>query len=100
MVSTYEDRSIPELIAVKDHLLSAIGGACDETAERLAAHLDAVQSQLDRRVVPMVREERLEVDEEGCIVRSIRWACPSCDSRCRPSSQYCPACGQGIREAA
>ena len=46
MVSTYEDRSIPELIAVKDHLLSAIGGACDEVAERLAAHLDAVQTEL------------------------------------------------------
>lgn len=100
MVSTYEDRSIPELIAVKDRLLSAIGGACDEVAERLAAHLDAVQLQLDRRVVPMVKQERLEVDEEGCIVRSIRWACPTCDRRCRPSNPYCPTCGQGMRQAA
>lgn len=100
MVSTYEDRSIPELIAVKDRLLSAIGGACDEVAERLAAHLDAVQLQLDRRIAPMARRERMEVDENGGVLFSISYHCPACDGRCRPNNPFCPTCGQGIRKAA
>lgn len=100
MVSTYEDRSIPELIAVKDRLLSAIGGACDEVAERLAAHLDAVQLQLDRRVVPMERRERTEVDEDGEIVMSVSMHCPNCEARCRPSTSFCHRCGQCVRVAA
>ena len=86
MVSTYEDRSTAELQAVKNTLLEAIGGACDETAARIAAHLDAIEAQLARRragaiIVRVFHTE--DEDGEACI--DIGHYCPACDSLVRPT---------------
>lgn len=95
MVSTYTHCSISTLLATKSTLL-----AMAATDEGVCGHLDAIEAELSRRVVPMVRKERMDVDEDGGMVRSVSHHCPNCEARCRPSNPYCPRCGQGIRKAA
>lgn len=102
MVSTYSHRSTAELLAVKDALLSGIGGACSETALRLAAHLDAIEDELGRRVSHHYLLVRAEVDinEDGEAEEVLSLHCPACDERMHNLRSYCPRCGTAVRMAA
>jgi len=96
MVSTYQTRSTQELIAVKATLLAHIGTACDDTADRLAAHLDAIEAELGRRQAAhpvVVRTETVVVDEDGELGEVTAWHCPNCDERVGPGWGFCRTCG-------
>lgn len=49
MVSTYRNRPLYELQAVKEVLLAQMGSVSNEKAEELCQHLDAIECELQRR---------------------------------------------------
>jgi len=98
MVSAYTDRSTAELIAVKATLLAHIGTACDDTAERLAAHLDAIETELGRRRAGTIIARPNEwLDEDGELAEDTTFHCPACDGLVAPTRSFCLRCGTRIR---
>jgi hypothetical protein len=95
MVSTYTHLSLTALRATKSTLLGMVFAD-----DRVCAHLDAIEAELQRRTYPMVRREAIGIDDEGCETYDAWWACPNCDRKVRPSNPFCPTCGQGLRPAA
>lgn len=95
MISPYSHLKTSTLIATKSCLLGKA-----HANDLVDAHLDAIEVELDRRFVPMIRRESVVEDGDDFEISSISYHCPNCDGRNRPLSRFCTTCGQGLRPAA
>lgn len=99
MVSTYSRRSTAELQRIKSGLLSRVS-LNDENADRICAHLDAVEAELQRRTHPMILRIVHGEDEDGEATIDIGHYCPNCDGLVRVGWPFCRICGTAMRAAA